>query len=250
MKDIKEIRFQLNWDGKKHQITIGTRTIKVPKHEKAQYELQLEDAFTFTQQGFGKVIEWIQQFTAVYKGDAQAIIRYIAINPMLRIRHFETVGKMPRYAAQKVVDMLLKSNACVPCQSGAKKTEDFGRFLLHMLPLQRTLGSITSLDRSTKYKLPSDIDLMEMSIEQLQEEVRVCQLRGGRNKRQQLNALEDMLKARRSEHREANRVSEIDQLKFAAKEIEEEDRMEERTKRERRKRQRQQTVAQEEDEEE
>lgn len=211
-------------NGKTKHVTIGPYDVQFVSGKVIEIEVNPLELLISQQEGFDGLIEELKALGKMYKVNHKSILELIADSPNIRSKYFQQHMQLPRYVAEKIIELLIKRKACGIYNSGVRKYEEFARYLQQYV-VGKTVRSIETIATTQfRYILPLKSDLAEMSEEMLLEEMRVCEQSRGKHKKEDLAILREMLTAKRKEETENKpRMTDIELLRSIAREDADED---------------------------
>lgn len=209
----------LRIDGKTKQITLGSYKANLVPGKTIEIPINPLNLIVSQQDGFEGLIDEIRAIGKLHQFELKDVLELIADSPNIRGKYFQQFIGMPKYVADKIIELLVKRKACGIYNSGVRKYEDFAVYLQ-----QRVVGkTVRSLEAPTtnqfRYVLPRKETLAEMTEEMLLEEIRSCEQSRGKHKKEDLAILREMLTAKRKEETDDKpKLSDFELLRSVARE--------------------------------
>lgn len=209
----------LRINGQTKEITLGSYTTTFVPGKIIEVPINPLDLILSQQDGFEGLIDEIRAIGKLHHFELKSVLELVADSPNIRSKYFQQFMGLPKYVADKIIELLVKRKACGIYNSGVRKYEDFAVYLQ-----QRVVGkTVRSLEAPTtnqfRYTLPLRSELAEMSEEMLLEEIRVCDASRSKHKKDDLAILRSMLTNKRKEETEHKpQQSEVEFLKAIARE--------------------------------
>jgi len=176
----------LKIDFKRQRVTLGDNVYT----QSCEKEFNVYELIGTASHPFDRLHEQLRAFCDDHKCNLQQLMKLMAYTPVIRIIHFTGEMRLPRYLAIMLQRLFVNANACVPSGSTIKKTREYIEYLAQRMP---TVGStLTAHQRDRfKYHLPANEELEAMSIEMIDEELRLCDRSRGKYKKDNLSILSD-----------------------------------------------------------
>ena len=227
----------VNW--KSGQVTLGTQ-----QWQRKERELVTKitvDRFTLYHKSthvlpFEQFHDRLGGMAKEYKFDMNELLVLVKNSPTVRISAIEKHLDVPRFVAQKIATMFMKSKAAVPYHSGFRKEKQYAKYLLEHSAPYEGVATLRQYDDRFAYYLPSDDVLLEMSSIELSGEIERCETAELKKAKrlQYLKILNQMRTARREierTEREQSKLSDVDRLKKEIRVMKDERREERKMKR-------------------
>lgn len=226
-------------DWKTGQVTLGTQQWQRKAHEKVT--TITVDRFTLYHKSehvlpFEQFHDRLGGMAREYKFDMNELLVLVKNSPTVRISAIEKHLDVPRFVAQKIATMFMKSKAAVPYHSGFRKEKQYAKYLLEHSAPYEGVGTLRQQDDRFTYYLPSDDALLEMSSIELSGEIEKCETAElKKTKRTQYLKILNQMRASRREieraEREQSRLSDVDRLKKEIRVMKDENREDRKMKR-------------------
>lgn len=214
-------------DGKQQKVKIGPIEIKMQKGVIIEEKYDIVDFIEEKESVFETVKAKLIALAQQHEFNHKEIFDFLSMNPSIRVKHLEAYLRQPRFVAQMIHNILLDSRACHLYNGVLRKDEEFAKYINGSIG-HRTVRSLSTIEKERyKYTIPTDEDLSMMSVEMIDEEIRVCEkarykyqkedletLRNARSERIRETRLEKQAVARKK-----NTNSELQQFIDAAEEI-------------------------------
>ena len=136
-----QIVWTVNW--KTGQVTLGTQQWQRKAHEKVTKGTV--DRFTLYHkrgrtQPFEQLHDRLGGMAKEYKFEMNDLLILVKNSPTVRLSAIEKHLDVPRFVAQKIATMLMKSRAAVPYHSGFRKEKQYAKYLLEDTSLCEGIG--------------------------------------------------------------------------------------------------------------
>lgn len=176
-------------DFKRQKVIIGRRKYTTSCEE----NINIYDLGTTADDDFERLHQQLAIFCQQHKCRIEQLHRLMAHTTVVRIIHFTGELRLPKYLAVTLQRLYIDANACVPSGSTLRKTQEYVEFLARVVPKIGTTVDAHQRERF-KYVLPLNDDLEMMSIEMIDEEIRLCEQSRGKYKKDDLAVLRDLRK--------------------------------------------------------
>lgn len=183
--------------------------------------ISLDDFVTAGKVGFEALHEKLAMFAKIHRFELKGVLEQLATTNLFRITHILRDHAIPRFLAKEFFRLLIDGHACVWEGAAVRKTASYVLFLRGVVDVEKAVSSVHSGKTvRQRYVIPDNIG--EMTIEMLQEELRVAEEIGARavvmarlrrlyHDKQRENKGQDV-QSQRKEERKRKVLSEVEQI--------------------------------------